>query len=72
MGERAGFETRAVLVPRRGRLARLALLLPVVALVATAWLGVSGARPDELTAHEPTLLTTLQVRVTHGAWQPVQ
>jgi hypothetical protein len=46
---RASFEARAVLAPRRARLSRLALLLPVVALVATAWAGVSGARPDPVT-----------------------
>ena len=60
MGEQASFEARAVLPPRRARLARLALLLPVVALVAAAWLGVSGARPDELTAEiaDPTAVAT--------------
>jgi hypothetical protein len=60
MAEQASFEPRAVLAPRRRRLARLVLLLPVVALVATAWLGASGARPDELTAEiaDPTAAAT--------------
>jgi hypothetical protein len=64
MGEQASFEARAVLPPRRARLARLALLLPVVALVAAAWLGVSGARPDELTAEiaDPTAVAALSPR----------
>ena len=47
MDEQASFEARAVLAPRRARLARLALLLPVAALVAIAWVGVSGARSDQ-------------------------
>ena len=47
MDEQARFETRAVLAPRRPRLARLALLLPVAALVAIAWVGVSGGHPDQ-------------------------
>lgn len=53
MDEQTSFEARAVLAPRRARLARLALLLPVVALVATAWAGFSGARPDQATAVIP-------------------
>lgn len=47
MEEQASFETRAVLAPRRARLSRLGLMLPVVALVVTAWAGVSGARPEQ-------------------------
>jgi hypothetical protein len=50
MDEQASFEARAVLAPRRARLARLALLLPAVALVATAWAGVNGAPSDQATA----------------------
>lgn len=50
MDENATFEARAVLPPRRRRTARLALLVPVVALVAIAWAGVSGNRPDQATA----------------------
>lgn len=50
MDEEATFEARAVLAPRRARLTRLALLLPVVALVAIAWAGLSGARSDKTTA----------------------
>jgi hypothetical protein len=44
MNEQAGFEVRAVLAPRRRRMARLAPLLPVVALVAVAWAGFGGPR----------------------------
>ena len=50
MDERASFEARAVLEPRRARLARLALLVPAIALVAIAWAGLSGPRPDHATA----------------------
>ena len=53
MEEQASFEARAVLAPRRARLTRLALLLPVVALVAIAWAGVSGPRSDQATAEIP-------------------
>jgi hypothetical protein len=53
MNEPTGFEARAVLAPRRRRLARLALLLPVVALVAIAAAGFSGARSDQATARIP-------------------
>ena len=53
MDQQASFETRAVLVPRRARLSRLALLLPVIALVATAWAGVSGARQDVAIVEAP-------------------
>jgi hypothetical protein len=50
MDDRTGFEARAVLAPRRPRQARLALLVPVVVLVAIAWAGLSGARPEQGTA----------------------
>ncbi|GEM_PF-6879474 len=53
MDDRSGFEARAVIVPRRRRLARATLLVPVVVLVAIALLGISGARPDHLTAVVP-------------------
>ncbi len=53
MDEQATFETRAVLAPRRARLSRLALLLPVVALVATTWAGLSGDRSIPSTAALP-------------------
>ena len=53
MDERASFETRAVLEPRRARLARLTLLVPAVALVAIAWAGLSGPRSGPATAAIP-------------------
>jgi hypothetical protein len=53
MDERASFEARAVLEPRRARLARLALLVPALALVAIAWAGLSGPRSDPTTAESP-------------------
>jgi hypothetical protein len=53
MDDRSGFEARAVIAPRRRRLARATLLVPVVALVAIVWVGVSGARPDDPTAVIP-------------------
>jgi hypothetical protein len=52
MDEQAAFEARAVIAPRRARLSRLALLGPVLALVATAWAGWS-ARPDHDVAVAP-------------------
>jgi hypothetical protein len=51
--EQASFEARAVLAPRRGRAARLALLVPVVAFVAIAWAGLSGPSGDSTAALSP-------------------
>ncbi len=53
MEEQASFEARAILGPRRARRTRLELLVPVIALAAIAWAGVSGARPDQSTAEAP-------------------
>lgn len=53
MDQQAGFEARAVLAPRRARLSRVGLLLPVAALAATAWAGASGDRSDRFTAELP-------------------
>ncbi|HEY8239450.1 MAG TPA: hypothetical protein VIF63_08445 [Candidatus Limnocylindrales bacterium] len=53
MDESASFETRAVLAPRRARVARLALLVPVVALVAIAWAGLNGPSSDSTAAASP-------------------
>jgi hypothetical protein len=53
MDDGSGYEARAVIAPRRSRLARATLLVPVVALVAIVWVGVSGARPDHPTAVVP-------------------
>ncbi|HEY4228325.1 MAG TPA: hypothetical protein VGM49_08290 [Candidatus Limnocylindrales bacterium] len=50
MDEHASFEARAVLAPRRARLARLAPLLLAVALVAIGWAGLAGPRTDPATA----------------------
>jgi hypothetical protein len=50
MDEQASFETRAVLVPRHARRARLALVVPAVALVAVAWAGLSGGRAGDTAA----------------------
>lgn len=44
MDEHASFEARPVLAPRRARGSRLALLVPVVALLAIAWAGFNGPR----------------------------
>jgi hypothetical protein len=52
-GEPTSFEARAILEPRRPRLARLALLLPVVALAAVAWAGMTGAPRDDRIADIP-------------------
>ena len=58
MDEQASFETRAVLPPRRGNRARLALLLPAVAIVVIAWAGASSTRSDETTADRSHPATT--------------
>ncbi len=58
MDQSASFETRAVLAPRRARRSRLALLLPVVALVAMALAGISGDRQAVTTALAPQRTTT--------------
>jgi hypothetical protein len=57
MDEHADFEARAVLPPRRARRARLALLVPVVALVVVAWAGLGGDRPHPTTAVIPAPTT---------------
>jgi hypothetical protein len=53
MGEPTKFEAHAVLGPRRARRSRLALLLPIVALIAIVWAGATGHRPDADTAVVP-------------------
>lgn len=58
MEEQATFEAIAVLAPRRARVARLALLVPVVVLVAIAWAGLNGPRSDS-TALASTRPTTV-------------
>jgi hypothetical protein len=50
MDEEATFEARAVLAPRRTRLTRVALVVPVVVLVAIVGAGVMGGRSHHLTA----------------------
>lgn len=50
MDEQARFETRVVLAPKRARSSRLAVLVPAVALIATAWAGLSGT-PSSDPAH---------------------
>jgi hypothetical protein len=51
--ENVGFEARAVLGPRRARRSRLALLLPVMALLGVAWAGVSGPRGSQAPVASP-------------------
>jgi hypothetical protein len=46
----AAFERRAVLAPGRGRRTRLAVALPIVALVGIAFVGLAGHRSDGPTA----------------------
>lgn len=60
MSEPTSFEARALLAPRRRRLARLVLLAPVIALVGITWVGVTGGRSDHATAivPAPTLAAT--------------
>jgi hypothetical protein len=68
MDEQATFETRAVLAPRRNRVSRLALLVPVVAFVAIAGAGLSGAPSDRTAAASPDPTT---IAVTSLPSQPV-
>jgi len=63
MDEQASFEARAVLAPRRARVARLVLLLPAVALVAIAWAGLNGPS-SETTAAASAGPTTVAVPTT--------
>lgn len=53
MDEHADFDARAVLAPRRARGARLAFLVPVVALIVVAWAGLSGDHSHPTTAVVP-------------------
>jgi hypothetical protein len=53
MDDRSGFEARAVIAPRRRRLARATLLVPALALVGIVLIGVNGARPDHSSAVVP-------------------
>ncbi len=53
MEEQASFETRSVLGPKRARRTRLALLVPAIVLIAIAWAGITGARPNQPTALAP-------------------
>jgi hypothetical protein len=50
--EQATFDPQAVLAPKRARRARIALVVPVIALAVTAWAGLSG-RSDPPTAVIP-------------------
>jgi hypothetical protein len=53
MEEQASFEPRSVLGRRRRGWHSLAIIVPALALVATVWAGISGARPDEGIADVP-------------------
>jgi hypothetical protein len=68
MDDRSGFEARALIAPSSRRLARAALLVPVVALVAIVWVGVSGARTDQPTAVVP--LPTVQASLARPSEAP--
>ena len=54
MDERASFEPTRVLDPRRAGWNRLALALPALALVVTAWIGLTDAGSDHEVASVPT------------------
>jgi hypothetical protein len=64
MDDQASFEPRAVLKPRRARSKHVAVLVPVLALAATAWLGVTGTRSDPVAAEipDPTAVATPSAR----------
>ena len=53
MDEQASFEPRAVLGPRRGGTSRLTVIVPALALAATAWAGLSGPRASSDVANAP-------------------
>ncbi len=67
MDEQTTFEARAVLAPRRARVARLALLVPVVAFVAIALAGLSGDRSRPVTAVVPGPTSAVIPGPTTGA-----
>jgi len=50
MDEQASFEPRSVLGSKRARWNRLRVVVPALALVATAWIGISGERSGTDTA----------------------
>jgi len=52
MDERATFEPQAVLTRRRAGRNRLLLVVPVLAIAATAWAGLSGREPSG-SVHSP-------------------
>ena len=53
MEEQASFETQAVLAPKSARRTRLVVLVPAIALVATAWAGLSGEHSSPSSAQLP-------------------
>jgi hypothetical protein len=66
MDEEATFEARAVLAPRRKRTARLVFLVPVVALIVVAWVGVRGApatHPTTAVVPGPTAVSVPPIAV---------
>ena len=54
MDEQASFAPRSVLGRRRASWNTLAIVVPALALVATVWAGISGARSDEGVASVPS------------------
>jgi hypothetical protein len=72
MEEQASFETRSVLAPRRARLARLALILPAIAIVAAVAAGLSGRLSDPATAAAPDPTTVAAPSPTSEPAFPAQ
>jgi len=67
MDEQAQFEARAVLAPMGGRRTRLAVLVPLVALVVTAWAGLSGPRSEPVTVAASTAVAIAPPLAAEGA-----
>jgi hypothetical protein len=70
MDEQASFEPRSVLGKRRAGWGSLAIVVPALALVATIWAGVSGARSDEGAANVPETVAVAAPSIDDAAFSP--
>src|SRR5438093_1964464 len=71
MDEQASFEPRAVL-GRRAGWSRLAIVVPVVALIGAVWIGTSGPRSDAGTADERNAQRIAQASTAAESVDPAQ
>jgi hypothetical protein len=70
MDEQASFEPRSVLGSRRARWNRLRVVVPAVALAATAWIGISGQHPGTDTTAGGAATQTSAVAGTPAGTRP--